>query len=97
MTRALAVDLGRDNIRVNAISPGATLTDQLRAAWQGQDTGVDVMAHAVRQHPLGRIAEVADVAEAVVYIAESSFVSGTELRVDGGFLAALRLLPQSSP
>jgi 2-keto-3-deoxy-L-fuconate dehydrogenase len=95
MTRALAVDLGRDNIRVNAVSPGATLTDQLRSAWQRQDAGTDVMAHAVRQHPLGRIAEVSDVAEAVVYMAESSFVHGTELRVDGGFLSALRLLPTS--
>jgi 2-keto-3-deoxy-L-fuconate dehydrogenase len=96
MTRALAVDLGRDNIRVNAVSPGATLTDQLRSAWQRQDTGVDVMAHAVRQHPLGRIAEVSDVAEAVLYMAESSFVHGAELRVDGGFLSSLRLLPTST-
>ena len=44
------------------------------------------------QHPLGRIATVEDVAEAVVYLAEASFVSGIELRVDGGFLAGLRLL-----
>lgn len=97
MTRALAVDLGRDNIRVNAVSPGATSTDQLRAAWQRHSANVDVMAHAIRQHPLGRIAEVSDVAEAVVYLAEAEFVHGAELRVDGGFLAALRLLPPSRP
>lgn len=94
LTRALAVDLGRDNIRVNAVSPGATLTSQLREAWAKRDG--DVMAHAVQQHPLGRIAEVSDIAEAVVYLAESSFVHGTELRVDGGFLSALRLLPPQS-
>lgn len=93
MTRSLAVDLGRDNIRVNAISPGATMTEQLRSAWDQHDGGVDIMAHAVAQHPLGRIAEVDDIAEAVVYLAESNFVSGIELRVDGGFLSALRLLP----
>jgi NAD(P)-dependent dehydrogenase (short-subunit alcohol dehydrogenase family) len=98
MTRSLAVDLGRDNIRVNALSPGATLTDQLRTAWQTHESGgANVMAHAVRQHPLGRIAEVSDIAEAVVYLAETSFVHGTELRVDGGFLSALRLLPTSGP
>jgi meso-butanediol dehydrogenase/(S,S)-butanediol dehydrogenase/diacetyl reductase len=96
LTRALAVDLGRDNIRVNAVSPGATLTSQLRASWQKHGAGVDVMAHAVHQHPLGRIAEVPDIAEAVVYLAEAGFVHGTELRVDGGFLSALRLLPQST-
>ena len=55
--------------------------------------GVDVMTHAIAQHPLGRIAEVSDIAEAVVYLAEARFVSGIDLRVDGGFLASLRLLP----
>lgn len=98
LTRSLAVDLGRDNIRVNAVSPGATLTDQLRAAWERHDAGdVDVMSHAVRQHPLRRIAEVSDIAEAVVYLAQSSSVSGSELRVDGGLLSSLRLLPQTGP
>jgi NAD(P)-dependent dehydrogenase (short-subunit alcohol dehydrogenase family) len=96
LTRALAVDLGRDNIRVNAVSPGATLTGQLRSSWQRQGTGVDIMAHVQRQHPLRRIAAVSDVAEAVVYLAEAGHVHGTELRVDGGLLSALRLLPIDS-
>jgi NAD(P)-dependent dehydrogenase (short-subunit alcohol dehydrogenase family) len=96
LTRALAAELGRDNIRVNAVSPGATLTSQLQAAWDKLSAGgVDVMAHAVRQHPLGRIAEAADIAEAVVYLAETGFVHGMDLRVDGGFLSTLRLLPQT--
>jgi NAD(P)-dependent dehydrogenase (short-subunit alcohol dehydrogenase family) len=94
MTRALAVDLGRHNIRVNAVSPGATLTGQLRTAWGSHQSGTDVMDHAVRQHPMGRLAQVDDVAEAVVFMAETGFASGTELRVDGGFLSGLRLLPQ---
>lgn len=93
LTRAMAVDLGPHNIRVNAVSPGATLTEQLRTAWQRHSADVDVMEHAIDQHPLGRIAEVQDVAEAVLYLAGAGFVTGTELRVDGGFLAALRLLP----
>jgi NAD(P)-dependent dehydrogenase (short-subunit alcohol dehydrogenase family) len=98
LTRSLAVDLGADNIRVNAVSPGATLTDQLRSGWARHDSGgLDVMAHAVRQHPLGRIADVTDIAEAVLYLAATRFVHGVELRVDGGFLAGLRLLPQAEP
>lgn len=98
LTRALAVDLGRDNIRVNAVSPGATLTDQLQLAWAQIDGGgVDVMAHAKRQHPFGRLADVSDIADAVVYLARAKFVHGVELRVDGGLLSALRLLPHSGP
>src|SRR3569623_256922 len=94
MTRALAVDLGPDNIRVNAVSPGATLTSQLQSAWDRLSTsGADVMAHALKQHPLGRIAQVSAIAEAVLYLVESSFVHGAELRVDGGLLSSLRLLP----
>jgi meso-butanediol dehydrogenase/(S,S)-butanediol dehydrogenase/diacetyl reductase len=94
MTRALAVDLGPDNIRVNAVSPGATLTTQLQSAWDKLSAeGVDVMAHAVKQHPLGRIAQVSDIAGAVLYLAESTFMHGAELRVDGGLLSSLRLLP----
>lgn len=98
LTRALAVDLGRDNIRVNAVSPGATLTSQLQTAWDKWTArGVDVMAHAKRQHPLGRIATARDIAEAVVYLAETEFVHGIDLRVDGGNLSSLRLLPQTEP
>jgi NAD(P)-dependent dehydrogenase (short-subunit alcohol dehydrogenase family) len=100
MTRSMAVDLGRYNIRVNALSPGATLTTQLKDAWaqrQAESGTVDVFRHARRLHPLGRLAEVDDVAGAAVYLAEAGFVSGVELRVDGGFLSSLRLLPQADP
>lgn len=96
LTRALAVDLGPHNIRVNAVSPGATVTAQLQTAWDKLSAGgVDIMAHAVRQHPLERIAEADDIAEAVVYLAETGFIHGIDLRVDGGLLSSLRLLPQS--
>lgn len=95
LTRSLAVDLGRHQIRVNALSPGATSTSQLRDAWsrrQAEGAG-DLFSHASRQHPLGRLAAPADIAGAAVYLSQASFVTGVELRVDGGFLAALRLMP----
>lgn len=96
LTRAMAVDLGPDNIRVNAVSPGATLTSQLSEAWTALSAvGPDVMGHAERQHPMRRIATPDDIAEAVAYCCEAGFVTGTELRVDGGLLSALRLLPQN--
>jgi NAD(P)-dependent dehydrogenase (short-subunit alcohol dehydrogenase family) len=91
LTRSLAVDLGPYNIRVNAVSPGATTTAQLREVWGRRG---DVMAMAERQHPMRRIAEVGEVAEAVVFAADATFVTGTEIRVDGGLLSSLRLLPE---
>lgn len=95
LTRAMAVDLGPDNIRVNAVSPGATLTSQLIEAWGRLEVnGSSVMAHAERQHPLGHIAYPFDIAQAVAYLAGANCVTGVELRVDGGLLSSLRLLPR---
>ena len=53
------------------------------------------MAHARRQHPLRRLAEPEEIAEAIVFLATSTIVTGIELRADGGLLSALRLLPLS--
>lgn len=93
LTRSIAVDHGRHGIRANVLSPGATMTSQLREAWGVQGEGGDKLEYARRQHPLRRIAEVADIAAAAVFLAQSEFVTGTELRVDGGLLSSLRLLP----
>jgi NAD(P)-dependent dehydrogenase (short-subunit alcohol dehydrogenase family) len=96
MTRSMAADLGPFGIRVNAVIPSATMTSQLREAWsrrRSSGSGIDPFQHAVSQHPLGRIAEVRDVVAAVTFLAEAEFVSGTEVRVDGGLLSSLRLLP----
>lgn len=100
MTRSLAVDLGKHGIRVNAVSPSATDTTQLRQAWDLRSTSLgagDLRSHASRQHPLGRIADVSDVVGAVLFLAAAPFVSGIELRVDGGLLSSLRLLPIGTP
>jgi NAD(P)-dependent dehydrogenase (short-subunit alcohol dehydrogenase family) len=96
MTRSMAVDLGHLNIRANVISPTATLTSQLRDAWTERSSdgiGEDLISYASRQHPLGRLADVTDVADAAIFLAQSRFISGIELRVDGGLLSALRILP----
>lgn len=94
LTRSLAVDLGPANIRVNAVSPGATVTSQLVTAWtQLAEDGPNVMAHAKAQHPLRRLVEPEDIAEAALYLSSASNVTGIELRVDGGLLSSLRLLP----
>jgi NAD(P)-dependent dehydrogenase (short-subunit alcohol dehydrogenase family) len=94
LTRAMALDNASDGIRVNAVAPGSVDTPMLRWAadrFRG-DGSVDAMVEAWgRAHPLGRVATPEDVAAAIAYLAsdDARFVTGAELRVDGGLLAAV--------
>jgi len=84
LTKSLAIQFGQDRIRCNIIHPGIVdtplqapyLTDELRKEFR---SGI----------PLGRIAQPREIAFAALFLAsdESSFVTGTELVVDGGFIA----------
>jgi NAD(P)-dependent dehydrogenase (short-subunit alcohol dehydrogenase family) len=87
LTKSAAVQYGRDNIRVNSVHPGLmppmrtsgrTADPALRAKWI--ETSV----------PMGRAGRVEEVANAVLFLAsdEASYITGVELYVDGGFLAA---------
>ncbi len=82
LTRALAVDLGQQGIRVNALAPSAIPTPMSRRilgeeGWEGRR----------RRTPLGRVGEPEDVAQAALFLAsdESRFVTGEVIRIDGGF------------
>jgi NAD(P)-dependent dehydrogenase (short-subunit alcohol dehydrogenase family) len=83
LSKALAVEWAPHGIRVNSVSPGYTLTAMTRL------NPPEVNAGFAAQTPLGRLAEVEEVAEPVVFLlgAQSSFVTGTDLLVDGGFCA----------
>jgi NAD(P)-dependent dehydrogenase (short-subunit alcohol dehydrogenase family) len=89
MTRAMALDHGPQNIRVNCICPGDTDTPMLRdeARQLGLPDERFVAEAAVR--PLGRVGRPDDIAQAALYLASdaSSFVTGTALVVDCGGLA----------
>jgi NAD(P)-dependent dehydrogenase (short-subunit alcohol dehydrogenase family) len=89
LTKAMALDHGEQNIRVNCICPGDTDTPMLRdeARQLGQPTQ-RFLAEAA-QRPLQRIGRPEDIAHAALYLAsdESSFVTGTALVVDGGGIA----------
>ncbi|HSO59386.1 MAG TPA: glucose 1-dehydrogenase [Paenisporosarcina sp.] len=83
MTRALALEYASQGIRVNAVCPGyikTPLLDQLDD---------EMMQHLVSLHPLGRLGESHEVANAVVFLAsdEASFITGANLLVDGGYTA----------
>jgi NAD(P)-dependent dehydrogenase (short-subunit alcohol dehydrogenase family) len=94
LTHALAVDHAHENIRVNVVCPGSVQTPMLSAAASlfaedGQESALVEKWGAM--HPMGRVARPEEVAEAVWFLASprSSFITGTELRVDGGLLAAI--------
>jgi NAD(P)-dependent dehydrogenase (short-subunit alcohol dehydrogenase family) len=86
LTESAAVTYGPEGIRVNAIAPGTTLTEMIRA-WEASSPGVlDRLTEAT---PLRRAAEPAEIAEAAAWLLSdrSSYVTGTVLRVDGGVRA----------
>jgi NAD(P)-dependent dehydrogenase (short-subunit alcohol dehydrogenase family) len=87
ITRALAVDHGPDGIRVNAVCPGYIRTPLLDQWFASKNNGEQ---EAIRFHPLGRIGQPADIANAVFFLAsdQASFITGAVLTVDGGLMAA---------
>ena len=89
MTRAMALDHGEQNIRVNCICPGDTDTPMLRdEARQLGESEQQYLAGAA-ERPLRRVGLPEDIAQAALYLVSeaASFVTGTALVVDGGGLA----------
>lgn len=89
LVRAMAVDHAHENIRVNTVCPGSVDTPMLRwaaAELAGPDHVDETVAEWGRSHPLGRVARAEEVAEVVEFLlsARSSFVTGADIKVDGG-------------
>jgi 3-oxoacyl-[acyl-carrier protein] reductase len=82
MTKVWARELGRHNIRVNAVAPGPTDTEMVRSMPENIQT---LMKSRI---PLGRLGQTRDVANAYLFLAsdEASYISGAVLRVDGGIV-----------
>ena len=85
LTKAAAVQHGRDNIRVNSVHPG--LMPPMRSSGRTADPAV--RAKMLEMVPMGRAGRVEEVANAVLFLAsdEASYITGAELYVDGGYLA----------
>ena len=84
LTRSLALEVGRDGIRVNALSPGYVETALVKEFFARAEASLRAKVLAV--HPLGRIAAPAEIANCAVFLLsdEASFVTGANWRVDGG-------------
>ncbi len=86
MTRELAVIHARENIRVNALSPGPLKTELLMKFLDTDEKKERRLVHV----PMGRFGEADEMAKAALFLAsdESSYMTGTEFLVDGGITAA---------
>ncbi len=84
LTKTAAIEYGKQNIRVNAVCPGTTLTPQLFGIFERVP---EFRAANEALHPIGRMAEPREIANAVLWLCsdESSYVTGHALAVDGGY------------
>lgn len=87
MTKSVALDYARENIRVNAICPGDTLVERWRTEHRDRASSFEDELKAMGEAlPLGRVGAVDEIARAVLFLAsdDSSFMTGATLIVDGG-------------
>ncbi|KLE33967.1 SDR family NAD(P)-dependent oxidoreductase [Aurantiacibacter luteus] len=82
LVRNYAVEVGKDNIRINAIAPGVVKTDFARALWEDQK----VHDRTAAMTPMKRLGEPRDIAGAAVYLASEAgaWMTGQKLVIDGG-------------
>ena len=84
LTRKLSIELGEFNINVNAIAPSLTLTERIRPHWNQRSP--EAQAAEIDRTPLKRVAEAADQAKVICFLASSDadFVTGLTIDVTGG-------------
>ena len=89
LTKAMALDHGPQNIRVNAVAPGDTDTPMLYSEALQLNQPANLFLAQAANRPLGRYGQPEDIARAILYLAsdDSAYVTGTVLVVDGGGLA----------
>ncbi|MDJ0336086.1 SDR family oxidoreductase [Salinibacterium sp. G-O1] len=98
MTRGIAIDFGLEGVRANCVAPGWTTT-RLVESWLSRQADPTAAAAAVaRLHPLGRMVSPAEVAQAILFLADerSSGITGITLTVDGGLSAQLPHIEEPS-
>lgn len=86
LTRAVALEVARSGVRVNAVAPGGIATPMLERFTGGSK---DTQAGFAGTHPVGRFGSAEEIAHAILYLAsdEAKFVTGSVLAIDGGYTA----------
>jgi NAD(P)-dependent dehydrogenase (short-subunit alcohol dehydrogenase family) len=94
MTRAMALDHAHEKIRINVVCPASVNTPMLRTAadmFKAENTQEKILNDWGKMHPIGRVGTPEEVAELIAFLAsdKAQFVTGAEVKIDGGMLAAL--------
>ena len=86
ITKSVALEFAKQNIRVNAVSPAAIATDMIDRFAGKEGPAREAITN---KHPVGRLGKAEEIAAAVLYLCsdEAKFTTGTSLKVDGGWLA----------
>lgn len=89
LTRAVAIDHAKENIRVNAVAPGTTQTPYFDEIFQNDPNPAALREAYARRQPIGRMGTPEEIAEAILWLSSdaSSFVTGSVLTCDGGLSA----------
>ncbi|MFZ4543641.1 MAG: SDR family NAD(P)-dependent oxidoreductase [Saprospiraceae bacterium] len=84
LTRSMALEWGKHNIRVNAICPGLIQTQFSEVLWKNEK----ILEHFIKQVPLKRIAQPEEMAGLILFLAseQSSYITGSIIDADGGYL-----------
>jgi NAD(P)-dependent dehydrogenase (short-subunit alcohol dehydrogenase family) len=90
LTKAVALELAPTGVRVNSVHPGFIETPMVLNAFRESENENEMRDLIVSRHALGRLGAPREIADAIVFLAsdESSFMTGSELVVDGGYTAA---------
>lgn len=86
LTRCAALELAGSGVRVNAVNPGVVVSNLHRRSGMQEDAYEAFLEHSKTTHPLGRVGQPRDIADAIVYLAsdQAGWVTGVTLSLDGG-------------